>query len=447
MRQVRSVLVLGAALGAAACATTHAVPHGDGVARLEQARAAHPGSENVLRSLGIAYFEAGRYRSARATLDTATRRAPDDGIAALYLGMSAERLGDLTTAQAAYATYLRVGHTRRVRYELEAHLASLSRREMRLSARSAIREEHELGATPGSPTTVAVMPLAFTGTDSSLAPLRRGLEELLVTDLSHCSEITVVERDRIQALLDELRLQHAGATRASTNVQAGRILQAGRLVEGSIVQQGDQLRVDAAVVNVPTTEVAGSATDQRALDQLMTLEKNVAFGILDAMHVVPTTAERDAIEQRPTKSLQAFLAYSRGLTLEDDGRYDEAAHMFDQAGQLDPSFNAARQESAQSRTLSSGSSVTTQTVESSLAAPEARVVRAAVDGAVVVPAATTAATLADEVNPNQAADATRGNSGHGSRATDKNGFASGTGNDNPTGHTAKITVIVHEPGH
>ena len=48
MRQVRSLLMLGVVLGVAACATTRAVPHGDGIARLEQARAAHPGSASVL---------------------------------------------------------------------------------------------------------------------------------------------------------------------------------------------------------------------------------------------------------------------------------------------------------------------------------------------------------------------------------------------------------------
>lgn len=445
MRIVRSLVIATVAASAAGCAATRS--GGDSIARLEQARSEHPHSEAVLRSLGIAYYEAGRYAEARTTLDTAAKLEPDDGVAALYLGMAAEHLNDLPTARAAYATYLRVGHTRRVRSQLEARLAALSRREMQVAARSAIREERQLGALPGAPSTVAVLPLSFTGADTSLRPLSRGLAELMVTDLSRSSQITVVERARIQALLDEMKLQHGGATDAATNVRAGRILQAGRMVEGSIVQQGEQLRVDAAVIDVPTSRVAGSAADGRSLDQVLTLEKNVVFGLFDAMHVVLTTAEHDAIEQRPTKSLAAFLAYSRGLEREDQGRFDEANRLFDNAAHLDPAFDAARQKSAETQTLSTGSRVTTQAVERNLGTAEAQVVRAAASGHVAVPAATTAASLADDVNPDQAANAAHGNAGRGSKPADKNGFASGTGADNPTGHAARVPVIIHDPGH
>src|SRR5213080_5130757 len=94
------------------------------------------------------------------------------------------------------------------------------------------------------------------------------------------------------------------------------------LVQRSILQQGPQLRVDAAVIEVPTTRVAGSTNDDRALDQLLTLEKNIALGLFQQLGVTLTTAERNAIEQRPTRSLAAFLAYSRGLLSEDEGRFE-----------------------------------------------------------------------------------------------------------------------------
>lgn len=444
MRKVRSFVIAATAIGAAACATTRG--GGNNIAQLERARAEHPASEGVLRSLGIAYYEAGRYTDARSTLDTAVALEPNDGLAALYLGMSAEHLDDVPAARAAYATYLRVGHTRRVRAELRARLAALSRREMQLDARRAIADEQRSGATAGAPNTVAVLPLRFSGADTSLEPLARGLAELVTTDLSRSPRITVVERERIQALVDELKLQQRGATDASTNVRTGKLLQAARVVDGAVVQQGDQVHVDAAVVDVPTSQVAGSASDDRTLDEVMTLEKNIVFGLFDAMHIELTTAERDAIEQRPTKSLAAFLAYSRGLELEDEGRYDEATHLFQDAGRIDPAFGAARQKNSETQTLSTGSALTTQTVERSVAGSEALLVRAAADGSAEVSGARMAAAdAADDVNPAQAGAAANGNAGRGSRPTDKHGYSSGTGDDDPTGHTAHVKVIVHEP--
>ena len=231
-------------------------------------------------------------------------------------------------------------------------MAALTRRQLTDDARQAIQQERTLGAVAGSPTTVAVLPLRFTGSDSSLRPLERGFADLLTTDLSRSSKLTVVERARIQTLLDELALQQSGRTDAATNVRAGRLLRAGRVVQGSIVQVGSsELRVDAAVLDVPTTEVRGSARGEGEIDKLFDLEKRIALGLFDQLGVTLTVAERNAIEQRPTRSLAAFLAYSRGLTAEDDGRFDDASRFYRDAIRIDPGFGAAL--AAQPRRLSS----------------------------------------------------------------------------------------------
>jgi TolB-like protein len=225
-------------------------------------------------------------------------------------------------------------------------MAALTRRQLTDDARQAIQQERTLGAVAGSPTTVAVLPLRFSGSDSSLRPLERGFAELLTTDLSRSSKLTVVERARIQTLLDELALQQSGRTDAATNVRAGRLLRAGRVVQGSILQVGSsELRVDAAVLDVPTSEVRGSARGEGEIDKLFDLEKRIALGLFDQLGVTLTVAERNAIEQRPTRSLAAFLAYSRGLTAEDDGRFDDASRFYRDAIRIDPGFGAALQRS------------------------------------------------------------------------------------------------------
>src|SRR5579864_8235813 len=129
MPKVRLFILFAAAIAATSCATASGGGT-DGVARLEQARTASPSSEPVVRSLGIAYYEAKRYPDARTTLDEAVRLDPNDGVASLYLGMSAEQLDDLPAARAAYSSYLRVGRTKRVRSELQARLAALTRKEL-----------------------------------------------------------------------------------------------------------------------------------------------------------------------------------------------------------------------------------------------------------------------------------------------------------------------------
>jgi len=365
MRPYASFATILFALSLGACASGTS---GRSIARLEEAQRAEPGSFSVNRSLGIRYYEARRYDEARAALQTASRLDPNDGTTALYLGLVAEEVGDLAVAKRAYSAYLSVGRTSRVRSQLQARLAALTRREIAEDAKRSVQQERALGTSVGSPTTVAVMPLRFSGSDSSLRPLGRGLAELLTTDLARSKQLTVLERARIQAVLDEIALQKSGQTDAATNVRAGRVLRAGRLVQGTILQlDTSRLRVDAAVVDVPTTRVRGVAQGSDELEQLFALEKRIALDLFDDLGVTLTVAERNAIEQRPTRSLAAFLAYSRGLTAEDERRYDDASRFYRDAIRIDPGFGEALQKDREVRELVTGERLSPRSIETRLA--------------------------------------------------------------------------------
>jgi len=204
--------ILVAALAGAGC-TTAISGRVENIARLERARAADPESPAVQRSLGIAYFSAKRYDDARAALQHATSADPRDGVAALYLGLTAEAQRDLATARSAYESYLRVGKTRGVKNQISARLAIVAREENALAVQQALARERELASEPGSPLTIAVLPFTFTGSDTSLKPLERGFAELVATDLTRSSRLTVVDRARLQALLDDIGF-------ASTRIEA-----------------------------------------------------------------------------------------------------------------------------------------------------------------------------------------------------------------------------------
>ena len=445
----RSLALLGMtvvmALSVAACAT---MAPADGISRLERKRTANPASASTQRALGITYYKADRLREARIALTEAARLEPKDGTTALYLGMTAERMGDVAGARAAYSTYLSVGKTQRVRRQLEARLATLTRRDLEVAAKTAIARERELAPTPGSPRTIAVMPLSFTGADTSLRPLERGLADLLINDLARSSQLTVVERARLQAVLDEMALQRGGATDSSTNLRAGSILQAGRVVQGSIGQQGSQLRVDAVVVDVPTTRAAGSTNGDGALDQLFTLEKTVAFGLFRALGVTLTATEREAIEQRPTRSLQAFLAYSRGLAADDAGRFGDAQSAFSEAARLDPGFRSAADRRDRATAALQGASMTVSTIETGLrGTTEGAVTDAALRGQTIIAEGTTgiARTVRDDINPTPNASASGGGSGSTTTQVQRDPAADATGLDNLARRTAHITIVIQRP--
>jgi tetratricopeptide (TPR) repeat protein len=425
-----------AAVVACGCATAISGSAND-IARLEQVRASSPNSEPAQRALGVAYFKGGRFADARAALQRASSMAPGDGVAALYLGLTAEAQNDVPAARAAYESYLRVGKTRGVKNQIAERLSVIARKENEAAAKQAIAQEQRLSSVAGSPRTVGVMPFVFSGSDTSLRPLERGFAELVATDLSRSAQLTVVERDRLQALLAEMRISQAAD---SGSVRLGRILQAGRLVGGNILQLGtDRLRADAFLLNVQTAATQGTAaTDQQPIDQLFTLEKNVVLRLFADMGVTLTTAERNAIEQRPTRSLAAFLAYSRGLEAQDGAHFDEAARFYDNAFRLDPGFRGAQQRGQEMKNIVAGSTVTASSIESSL--------RGSIEGQTVTRAsggANTALGMAEELNPSISGAATGG--GVGITTQPGKDPLAGTGGDNVTTKTARVTIVIHQP--
>jgi TolB-like protein len=434
---------------AAGCASVQPTPQVT-IARLEQQRAASPKNVGVLRALGIQYYQQKRYADARTVLTDASSQAPKDGLVALYLGLSAEAMNDWPAAKVAYSSYLRVGRTQRVRSQLEARLAAMQRRDFVEAAKAAIQQEVTLAGSPGKQTTVAVMPFHFTGTDSTLKPLERGFAELLTTDMSRVKSLTVVDRSRLQAILDEIKLQQSGSVDSTTTVRAGKLIQAGTIVQGSIVQNADKLRADAALVSVSTSQVGQTpASDEEAMSRLFDIEKNIALQLATTLAGNQlTVAERNAIEQRPTKSLQAFLAYSRGLEYEDAGRFDDASTAYNDAARIDPSFGIASQKSAQTRTIALGNVVTTATVEAGLkGSAEGAIVTAAAQGSTTPlggASSGAAQAAAESLNPSTIGAATQsGTTGGGSPPqTDP---SAGTGTDNPSQQGAKVVIVVKPP--
>ncbi len=414
------------------------------LAKAEQRRDKNPRNADAQRQAGVAYYKLNRLAEARTALTAATELNPRDGVAALYLGLTAEQAGDLPAAKAAYTRYLAVGRTRRARDEVRQRLAVVARRELQETARAAVAQEQQLGAQPGPSTTIAVMPFRFSGTDETLQPLERGLADLLISDLGKVKALTILERDRVQALLDEMRLSESNRVEAGSAVRSGKMLRAGNVVQGAITQTGaDRLQVDASVVSVATSEATGAANAENSLDRIFDLEKAIVLDVIAKLGVTLTPAERQAIEQRPTRSVQAFLAYSRGLQASDAGRLDEAQNFFDNARALDPGFGAAMQRSQEVRAAQTGVQVTNASIEASLAgSAEGTVVAAAERGAsgnAEQLGGTLGEALAD-VNPSGADLLTQV-----TRVSGRDASTQTTAQDRPVTRTGSLVIIIRRP--
>jgi len=370
----RGFLYIAAACALAACArpTTSGVrgPTPTDLAALEAQRAQHPEDAALQLRLAKAYYAANRFSDARAALAVVFQARPSDEARA-YLGLTYEGLNQFDSARTVYTELLAAKRGGSVKRLLSGRLVLLTRHELQYQARQAIAREATLAATPPDPNTVAVMPFRYTGSDTTLRPLERGLAAIVVTDLSRVRRLRLVERERLQVLLDEMQLAASGRVDPASGARSGRLIGAGQVVQGQFAEVPNaNFRIDAAVVRATDAQVAATGSGADQLRALFDIEKQVVLQLLDRMGITLTPAEQAAISERPTRDIQAFLLYSRGLEAQDRGDFRGASQSFQAAAQRDPSFSAAQQQASVSQSAEVATAAPPSEVAIAVAPPE-----------------------------------------------------------------------------
>ncbi len=342
----RSIALLLALVVLGACApATEGLPEVSPaeIPDLEARMADTPESVPLLVRLGVAYRTAERPDDAVRVLERAADLEPGNPAAAAHLGLAYEAAGQPTEARRVYEAYREVGTSAETLRWMQGRIPLVRRQEMTLEARAALEREVEMADQPIDGSAVAVLPFIYEGADPQYAPLGRALSEMIVTDLAQVDRVTVLERLRIQALLDELALAEEERVDPATAARSGRLLGAGRVVQGRL--QGDDvlMSVLAGLVSSDAADELSTWSEEDRLEAIFEMQNRLTLGLFESMGVELTAAERDRIMEQPTRSLEALLAFGQGLEAEDRGDFQAAAAFYRQAAELDPEFEEVQE--------------------------------------------------------------------------------------------------------
>jgi curli biogenesis system outer membrane secretion channel CsgG len=124
--------------------------------------------------------------------------------------------------------------------------------------------------------TVAVLYFDYDGSNQSITSLRKGLAQMLISDISTEGAVQIVERARLQEILAELKLGKSEHIDPATANKLGKLLGARFLVMGGYFEMMGNLRVDARIVEVETGRVVRSIGSHCGPDKFMDLEQQLA---------------------------------------------------------------------------------------------------------------------------------------------------------------------------
>jgi TolB-like protein/Tfp pilus assembly protein PilF len=187
-----------------------------------------------------------------------------------------------------------------------------------------------------SPTSVAVLYFDNLSRDSSDAFLADGLTEELIARLGQ------VERLQVKSRTAVLRLRGRPLDEPA---DIGRALNVVHFVSGSVRRSGTRLRVTAELTRASSGVQVWSQTYDRASDDLMGVESEIAQAIATGVGGRLAPAEQRTLAARPTTSPEAYEHFVRGnllLARRTAPDMRRAIAEFETAAQLDPSFARAR---------------------------------------------------------------------------------------------------------
>jgi TolB-like protein len=212
-----------------------------------------------------------------------------------------------------------------------------------------------LAAQDDTRPTVAVLPFvnsAIGQANAELAPLSKGIADLLITDLGMNTGIRVVERENIQRLLDEQRLAQDGRVDDATAARIGKLLGAKHMVTGSfITDRTGQMVITLKAIDSETGRISWTHRDQGKTDDFLTLVSKVATAANAGLKLPALTPQAKAASAERTAEqkkipFQAVMLYSRALSAQDAGQKEEAIALFTQTIDRFPDFEDARKARA-----------------------------------------------------------------------------------------------------
>ncbi|MCI0540876.1 MAG: winged helix-turn-helix domain-containing protein [Verrucomicrobiales bacterium] len=191
---------------------------------------------------------------------------------------------------------------------------------------------------------IAVLPLKNLMNDPAQDYFVEGMHESLIAELSKVSALKVISRTSAMQF-KEAKMSLPEIAR-KLNVDA--------VVEGSVLREGNQIRITVQLIYGPSEKQLWGRSFDRELGGILILYREVAKAIADEIKVALTPSEKARLTNARSVRPEAHEAFLKGLSIwgqRADDSAQRSMEYFKQAIALDPNYALAYARLAFSHTL------------------------------------------------------------------------------------------------
>ena len=192
---------------------------------------------------------------------------------------------------------------------------------------------------------LAIIYFDNSGGDPAFNKLKKGLADMMITDLSNINMLAIVERDKLESILKEQKISNSTEFDPATAAKVGKLMGAQIILTGGYFEMLGSLRLDARFIDVETGKILKSDGVEGEINNFFKLQKQLSWKIIKTLDIKITDAEKKSLEMNEKSKALSFedaKKYSSALDLYDAGNKAKAKPMLEEICKKYPDFAAAK---------------------------------------------------------------------------------------------------------
>ncbi|MDT8402669.1 MAG: helix-turn-helix domain-containing protein [Bacteroidales bacterium] len=189
---------------------------------------------------------------------------------------------------------------------------------------------------------IVVLPFRNLSDEPGTQYFADGIMEDILNNLFRISELRVISRTSAEYFRDS----------QMTSPEIARKLHVDYVLEGSVQKQGEEVRIFTQLIDARNDQHLLSEKYEGEMENIFDFQSNIAAKVAGALQAVISSSEKSHIEERPTKSTEAYDNYLKARFLNhkanDEQRFDinkeglmASLQYYEKAVKIDPQFAEA----------------------------------------------------------------------------------------------------------
>lgn len=190
--------------------------------------------------------------------------------------------------------------------------------------------------------TIAISYFDNSSGDAKYNALSKGIADMLITDLSKIKGITIVEREKLEKLIQEIKLGQTKYFDQATAQKLGKGLGAQNILTGSFYILDNTIRMDARLIDVQTGGIIFAEQVSGNKNNFFALHQQLANLLAKKLNIPYSPDLSGLYKANEEVTLAEVVNFSNAIALQDDGMNADAKQLLEKTIKANPKFHFAQ---------------------------------------------------------------------------------------------------------